>query len=63
MTDGTIKVIDTATGEVVATLLTNHSMTKDEILEVCDIQVARTEEEYANVPENEMYFFEDLEIC
>lgn len=49
-------------GEVLGSVLTNHSMTDEEICEMAGVELARTEEEYFNSPENGKYVLDDLEI-
>lgn len=49
-------------GEIIAELTTNHSMTDEEVCEACGIELARTQEDYENIPENGMYDIDDLEI-
>lgn len=50
-------IIHVPTGEIVGRLIKNHSMTMDEICNLCDIPVMRTEEDYIC---GEKYFIEDL---
>lgn len=47
-------------GEVIGSVLTNHSMTEEEILYFADIQIAKTEDDFLGMPENGMYDFNDL---
>lgn len=49
-------------GEVIGRVMTNHSMTDEEICEFAGVRLAMTEEEYNSAPENEIYFLEDLSI-
>lgn len=49
-------------GEVIGSVLTNHSMTFEEICEIGGITLARTQEDYEGMPENGMYDPDDLEI-
>lgn len=49
-------------GEVLGSVLTNHSMTDEEICEMAGVQLARTEEDYEGAPENGKYILDDLEI-
>lgn len=49
-------------GEVIGRVMTNHSMTEEEICEYAGVRLAMTEEEYNSAPENEIYFLEDLSI-
>jgi len=48
--------------EILGIVLTNHSMTDEEICEMAGVELARTEEEYENAPENGKYILDDLEI-
>lgn len=60
MTKGLIKII--CDGEVIGTVLSNHSMTDEEICEAAGIELAQTQEDYENMPENGMYDLDDLTI-
>lgn len=48
--------------EVMGSVLTNHGMTAEEICDMAGVELARTEEEYFNSPENGKYVLDDLEI-
>lgn len=48
--------------EILGSVLTNRSMTDEEICEMAGVELARTEEDYFNSPENRKYIFDDLEI-
>lgn len=49
-------------GEVIGSVLTNHSMTLEEICEIAGVELAVTEEDYEGLPENGKYDWETLEI-
>lgn len=49
-------------GEVLGSVLTNHRMTVEEICDFASVDLARTQEEYENAPENGKYILDDLEI-
>lgn len=49
-------------GEVLGSVLTNRSMTDEEICEMAGVELARTEEDYDGAPENGKYIFDDLDI-
>lgn len=49
-------------GEVIGTVLTNHSMTDEEICEAAGVDLAITEEDFSGMPENGKYDLDDLEI-
>lgn len=49
-------------GEILGSVLTNHSMTDEEICEMAGVELARTEEEHLNSPENGKYVLDDLKI-
>ncbi len=56
-----MKIINTPTNEVVATIMTNHSMTLDEAISL--VGEIHPEYEDANVKiGNNWYFYEDLEM-
>ena len=46
-------------GKQIGSLVTNHSMTDEEVCEACGIELCVTEEEWV---EDKNYFLEDLEI-
>lgn len=48
--------------EVIGSVLTNHRMTDEEILEACGIEIAVTQEDYEGMPENGKYDLGELEI-
>jgi hypothetical protein len=48
--------------EVLGTVLTNHNMTADEICEMAGVELAITQEDFENMPENGKYYLEELEI-
>lgn len=48
--------------EVLSSVLTNHSMTAEEICNAADIQLAITQDDYECSPENGKYILDDLEI-
>lgn len=48
--------------EILGSVLTNHSMTDEEICDMAGVELAKTEEEYFNSPENGKYTLDDLEI-
>lgn len=48
--------------EIIATLTANHSMTDEEICEACGIELAITEEDFENMPENGKYDISELVI-
>lgn len=52
-------VVLKSTGEELGKVLTNHSMTDDEIIELAGIKVMRTEDDYMS---GDGYDYEDLEI-
>lgn len=54
-----LAVKNVTTGETLGTVLTNHSMCFDEILELLDIKYNKTEEDYQ---EERYYFYEELEL-
>ena len=54
-----MKIIQKSTGKVLADITTNHSMTLDEALELTDIKVMRTEEDFQD---GDGYDWEDLDI-
>lgn len=49
-------------GEVIGEILTNHSMTEEEICEYAGVELAVTEEDFEGMPENGKYNLEELEI-
>ena len=49
-------------GEVIGSVLTNHSMTHEEICKMAGVELAITEEDFMNMPENGMYDLGELEI-
>ena len=56
------EIINKANGEEIASLLTNHSMTEEEICEACGVELARTEEDFRGMPENGKYDIECLDF-
>lgn len=54
-----MQIINVTTGEVLATIITNHSMTLDEALNLTCLKVMRTEEDYE---EGDGLEYEDLEL-
>lgn len=48
--------------EVIGKVMTNHSMTKDEMCDLAGVKLAFTEEDYMGIPENGMYDPEEIEI-
>ena len=42
--------------------MTNHRMTVEEICDFASVDLARTQEEYENSPENGKYILDELEI-
>ena len=49
-------------GEVLGSVLTNHRMSAEEICDFASVDLARTQEEYENSPENGKYILDELEI-
>lgn len=49
-------------GEVLGSVLANHSMTDEEICEYAGVELAITQEDFENMPENGKYDPEELEI-
>lgn len=54
-----LAVKNVTTGETLGTVLTNHSMSLDETLELLDIKYNKTEEDYQ---EERYNFYEELEL-
>ena len=54
-----MKIIQKSTGNVLANIITNRSMTIEEACELMDIKIMRTEEDYNN---EDGYDIEDLEM-
>lgn len=54
-----LAVKNVTTGETLGTVLTNHSMSLDETLELLNIKCNKTEEDYQ---EERYYFYEELEL-
>lgn len=54
-----MQIINVTTGEVLATIITNHSMTLDEALNLTGLKVMRTEEDYEKGDGLE---YEDLDL-
>ena len=48
--------------EVIGSVTTNHSMTDEEICEMAGVELAITEEDFMNMPENGKYDLDELEI-
>lgn len=48
--------------EILGSVLTNHRMTVEEICDFASVDLARTQEEYENSPENGKYILDELEI-
>ena len=48
--------------ELLGSVLTNHRMSDEEICDFAGVDLARTQEEYENSPENGKYILDDLEI-
>lgn len=54
-----LAVKNVITGEILGTVLTNHRMSLDEVIELLDIKCNKTDEDY----QAERYsFYEDLEL-
>ena len=49
-------------GKEIGRVLTNHSMTDEEICESCGVELAITEEDFEGMPENGKYDLDELEI-
>jgi hypothetical protein len=49
-------------GEVVGNVLANHSMTDEEICEAAGVELAMTQDDFENMPENGKYDLDELEI-
>ncbi len=49
-------------GEEIGSVLTNHSMSMEEICEMSGVELAITQEEYEHSPENGKYIPDDLDI-
>lgn len=49
-------------GEEIGRVLANHSMTDEEICEACGVELAITEEDFEDMPENGKYDLDELEI-
>lgn len=49
-------------GEILGSVTTNHSMTGEEICDMAGVELARTEDDYLNSPENGKYILDELEI-
>lgn len=49
-------------GEIIGSVLTNHSMTDEEICEMAGVDLAITQEDFEGMPENGKYDLEELEI-
>ena len=43
-------------------VMTNHGMTDEEIIRAAGIELAQSEEEYQDAPENGLYIIDTLEI-
>lgn len=54
-----LAVKNVITGETLGTVLTNHRMSLDEVIELLDIKYNKTEEDYQAERYN---FYEDLEL-
>jgi hypothetical protein len=54
-----MKIIQKSTGEVLAEIITNRSMTIEEACALMDIKIMRTEDDYQN---GDGYDIEDLEM-
>ncbi len=48
--------------EILGSVLTNHSMTDEEICEMAGVELAKTQEDYEGSPENGKYILETLDI-
>ena len=49
-------------GELLVSILCDGSASLESVCEILDIEIAQTQEEFENVPENGMHYFEDLEM-
>lgn len=49
--------------EVIGSVTTNHSMTDEQICEMAGVELAITEEDFMNMPENGKYDLSELEIA
>lgn len=54
-----LAVKNVTTGETLGTVLTNHIMSLDEVIELLDIKYNKTEEDYQ---EERYNFYEELEL-
>lgn len=54
-----MKIILKETGETLATIITNHSMTTDEACELAGIELMKTSEDYQN---GDGYDINDIEL-
>lgn len=54
-----MKLVNKVTGEVLGNVMTNHSMTLEEVADLLDVKIMQTQEDYEN---EDGYDIEDLEL-
>lgn len=56
-----MRIVNTVTGETVATIITNHSMSLDEAIQLVGEIYPSTEEENVEI-DGKMYYYDDLDM-